>query len=427
MRRVYRRLTCIAWMTMAFGVYAQTPPPAEGQPKLPLGIRQALWDLSVPKDRLPTPAQVALGEKLFNDKRLSLDDSTSCATCHDPNLGFADGKPRAVGIGSQEGMRNSPTILNAVFLETQFWDGRAGTLEDQAKLPILNPIEMGMPNPETVVAKLIKIPEYATEFQKVFNRPLNYDDLARAIAAFERTQIFGNSRFDRFLAGNSKALNASEKRGWALFNGKARCNSCHAGNAINPLFTDHKFHNIGVAAKKQDFVTLAGEAVRVVRTGDEKQIDELALQTKFSELGRFLVTKKENDIGSFKTSALRNIAVTGPYMHDGSFATLWDVMDHYNKGGEANPFLDGGMQRLGLTEPEIDDLVALMFALTSDELRAQERTALTQQRRQKAKRPNRDTAAATGKKGSLGDVAPNPDLAVKNPAEIGHYGQVGGN
>jgi cytochrome c peroxidase len=151
-------------------------------------------------------------------------------------------------------------------------------------------------------------------------------------------------------------------------------------------------------------------------------VDKLALETKFSELGRFLVTRKENDIGSFKTPTLRNVGVTGPYMHDGSLATLWDVVDHYNKGGIPNPYLDGGMQRLGLTEPEIDDLVAFMFSLTSDDLQALEKKELARQRAQKNVRPERDTAVATGKKGHVGDIAPDPDL--KNPAEMGLYGPV---
>ncbi|MBN1203928.1 MAG: cytochrome-c peroxidase [Myxococcaceae bacterium] len=391
-----------------------------GAPKLPLGLSPQLYQLTVPAP--PTPAQVALGERLFNDKRLSADDSVSCATCHDPAKAFADGKPQAVGIKNQVGQRNSPTVLNALFLATQFWDGRAGTLEDQAKLPILNPIEMGMPSPEAVVAKVRAIPEYRDGFKQLNGREATYDDIASAIAAFERTALAGNSRFDRFIAGDSKALSAQEKRGWALFNGKARCNTCHAGNAISPLFSDQKFHNIGIAAHKQDFVQLATEALRIVRAGDEQQIDRLALETKFSELGRFLVTRKENDIGSFKTPTLRNIGVTGPYMHDGSLTTLWDVMDHYNKGGVPNPFLDGGMQRLGLTEPEIDELVAFMFALTSEDFQALEKKELARQRARKNNRPERDTAVAMGKKGHLGDLAPNPD--IKNPAEMGLYGPI---
>lgn len=415
-----KALTCMAVLAWGGTALAGEASP----PKLPIGVSAALYDISVPPDRKPTPERVALGEKLFNDKRLSADDSVSCATCHDPKRAFTDGRATSVGIKNQVGQRNSPTVLNALFAATQFWDGRAGTLEEQAMLPILNPIEMGMPSSEAVVAKVKGIPEYRTEFQKVFGREPNYDDLAAAIAAFERMQFSGNARFDRFLAGNAKAINASEKRGWALFNGKARCNTCHAGNAVSPLFSDQKFHNIGIAAHKQDFSKLAAEALKIVRTGDEKQIDELALETKFSELGRFLVTKNENDIGGFKTPTLRNVGVTGPYMHDGSLTTLWDVIDHYNKGGIANPFLDGGMQRLGLTEPEIDDLVAFMFALTADDFSTLEKQELTRQRARKNNRPERDTAAALGKKGNLGDLAPNPNLDIKNPAELGLYGPV---
>ena len=403
-------------------------PAAEGAPaapRLPPGVSTALYDIAVPADRRPTPEQVALGEKLYNDKRLSIDDSTSCATCHDPKRGFVDGKPTSAGVKGQKGQRNSPTVLNAMFNATQFWDGRAATLEDQAKLPILNPIEMGMPSPDAVVQKLRGIPEYVDGFKRVFGREITYDDLARAIAAFERTQYSGNARFDRFIAGDSKALSAEEKRGWALFNGKGRCNTCHAGNAVNPLFSDQKFHNIGIAAHKQDFVDLAVEALKVVRTGDAKQIDELALQTKFSELGRFLVTKQENDIGAFKTPTLRNVGVTGPFMHDGSQATLWDVVDHYNKGGTANPFLDGGMQRLGMTDREVDELVAFLFALTSDDLKALERSELDRQRKARNKRPEKDADQALGKKGHMGDVAPDPDLAKKDPANIGEWGPTG--
>jgi cytochrome c peroxidase len=395
------------------------PPP----PKLPPGVSATLWKISVPPGAEPTPEKVALGQKLFLDKRLSADDSTSCSTCHDPDKGFVDGKPLAEGVQKRKGKRNSPTVLNALFNATQFWDGRAATLEDQAKLPILNPVEMAMPSPEAVVAKVRGIPEYASEFQRVFGREVNYDDLAAAIAAFERTQFSGNAPFDRFLLqGDEKALDASARRGWALFNGKGRCNECHAANAIAPLFSDQKFHNIGIAAHKQDFVKLAREGLRVVRTGDEKQIDELALQTDYTELGRFLVTKSDNDVGAFKTPTLRNIGITGPYMHDGSLATLWDVMDHYNKGGIANPFLDGGMQRLGLSETEIDDMVAFLFTLTDEryaKLNAQEQT---KQRARKNTRPQRDAAVALGKKGNFGDIGVSPNLEVKNPADVGVYG-----
>jgi cytochrome c peroxidase len=389
----------------------------DGAPPLPRGITPEIWTISVPPGKEPTKEKVALGEKLFNEKRLSADDTISCATCHDEKLGFADGKPQAVGIRDQRGQRNSPTVANALFLGTQFWDGRASMLEDQAKLPILNPIEMGMKTPDEVVAKVRAIPEYAQAFQKVYGREVTYDDLADAIAAFERTLVVADSPFDRFLAGDPKAISASARRGWSLFNGKGRCNTCHAFDAASPLFTDQRFHNIGIAAHKQDFVQLAREGLKIVRTGDAQQIDELALETKFSELGRFLVTKQQNDIGGFKTSPLRNVGVTAPYMHDGSLATLWDVMDHYNTGGEPNPFLDGGMQRLGLTEREIDDVVAFMFALTGSRFEEQNRRAIAAQTRRKNVRPERDTAVAMGKKGHLGDLAPPSDLA--DPANMG--------
>ncbi|MGQ0507981.1 MAG: cytochrome-c peroxidase [Myxococcaceae bacterium] len=318
-------------------------------------------------------------------------------------------------------MPSSPYCREAAsFNATQFWDGRAATLEEQAVLPITNPIEMGMKDDAAVVAKLQAIPEYVNAFQKIYGRPIQLGDVGSALAAFERVQFSGNAPFDRFIAGDAKALDASAKRGWALFNGKGRCSECHAGNAVSPLFSDQKFHNIGIAAHKTDFPQLAREGLQTVRTGDQKQIDELALQTKFSELGRFLVTKNESDIGAFKTPTLRNIGITAPYMHDGSMATLWDSMDHYNKGGIANPFLDGGMQRLGLSETEIDDLVAFLFSLTDDRYAALQKKERTRQTAGKSKRPERDVATAMGKKGHVGDLAPNPDL--KNPAELGHFG-----
>jgi cytochrome c peroxidase len=400
----------------------EVPSTAHVPKDLPIGVSPMLYAIAVPPDKVPTPELAALGDKLFDDPRLSADDSTSCKTCHDPKAGFVDHKVTSEGIGKQKGHRNAPTILNAMFAPTQFWDGRAPTLEAQAKLPILNPIEMGQKSPEDVVAKLRKIPEYVAAFKKVFGREINYDDLASAIAAFERTQYAGDAPFDRYINGDEGAISASAKRGWALFNGRGRCNSCHAGNAVSPLFSDQKFHNIGVAAHKQDFVQLAREAVGFVDSGNQKQIDELALQTKYSELGRFLVSKQVNDVGAFRTMTIRNIAITGPYMHDGSLATLWDVMDHYNKGGVQNPYLDGGMQRLGLSEAEIDDMVQWMSSLTSDKFAAFGRTEMARMTAMKGTRPQRDVAAAMGKKGDLGDLAPAPDLAVKNPANVGVFG-----
>jgi cytochrome c peroxidase len=395
--------------------------------QLPLGFTTALWRLSVLRGREPTPERVQLGEKLFSDVRLSADDTVSCATCHDPNKGFTDRLPRSKGIKGQQVQRNSPTILNALFNATQFWDGRAATLEDQAKLPITNPVEMGVKDGEALERKLRGVPEYVEAFRRVYGRELTFEDVADAIAAFEREQMAGDSPFDRFILGDAKAMNAAEKRGWALFNGKGRCNTCHQANRVMPLFSDMRFHNIGIAAHRTDFVKLAREGLRLVRMGDQDQIDRLAIESpSYTELGRFLVTRNESDVGAFRTPTLRNIALTAPYMHDGSLATLWDVMDHYNKGGVPNPFLDGGMQRLGLTEPELDDLVAFMGALTSARFAADGRAQMAAQRRRKHIRPERDTAVAMGKKGNLGDLAVDPDPKVKDPATIGVYGVVPG-
>jgi len=417
------------------GVSDANPAPAKPSfaqvPKdLPIGVSALLYAVSVPEGHAPTAELAALGDKLFEDKRLSVDGTVSCSTCHDPKLAFVDHKVTSEGVKKQHGARNSPTVLNAMFNATQFWDGRAATLEDQAKLPILNPVEMGQKSGDDVVAAVKKVPEYVASFQKLFGHDITYDDIAAAIAAFERTQYAGDAPFDRFIQGDEKAIDPSAKRGWALFNGKGRCNECHAGNASAPLFSDQKFHNIGIAAHQESFPQLAREALDVVQAGNEKQVDELALQTKFSELGRFLVTKHTHDVGAFKTPTLRNVAVTGPYMHDGSMVTLWDVIDHYNKGGVPNPYLDGGMQRLGLTEPEVDDLVRFLGTLTSARYTALGASEGAKQAALKGKRPQRDTAAATGKKGDFGDVGVSPDLKVKDPATDGVFGtypQAGGN
>ena len=410
----------------ALPVAPKDGPLAKPAPDTQAGLPSAFTAALVPADNPQSPDKIALGEQLFFDTRLSADNTISCASCHNPEKGFTDQRATSVGINKQVGHRNAPTVLNALFNDTQFWDGRAQHLEDQAKLPIINPIEMGMKDHAAVIAAVEKIPEYQTAFQKVFNRAPNIDDLARAIAAYERTQAAFDSPFDRFIAGDEKALDASARRGWTLFNGKARCMSCHGVNSTQPLFTDNKFHNIGVSAHAQDFVDLARKGLVAIAKNDQAEIDRLALETDFAELGRFLVSKQPGDIGAFKTPGLRNIVLTRPYFHDGSQDTLWDVMDHYNKGGVQNPFLDGGIQRLALTEPEIDDMVSFMASLTSNRFAALAKTELARQKGFKNKRPQRDNAAALGQnsrgpglKGPFGDPGPAPDLKHKDPADIG--------
>lgn len=348
----------------------------------------------------PVAEQVALGRRLYFDLRLSNDDTVSCATCHDVTRQFVDHRNVSEGIAGKLGRRNAPTVMNVALMQPLFWDGRAATLEDQAGQPILNPVEMGMPDRDAVVAKLKRTDDYAKVFQQVFGRALNYDDLQRALAAFERTLVFLDAPFDDFRAGKQDAITAAAARGLELFEGKARCTACHPLNDVAPLGTDYRFHNIGVSAHAQDFEKLARQALRALGAGtSETELDRLALATDLSELGRFMVSKNRSDIGAFKTPQLRNIGISAPYMHDGSMQTLWDVMDHYNKGGEVNSYLDGGIEALALTEAEIDDLVAFLFTLTDKRFVAANEEAMAAQRQRAAKtRPFRDQALATRQK-----------------------------
>ncbi len=366
-----------------------------------VGVPAAATRAAVPPDNPQTPEKIALGQKLFFDGRLSADGSVACSTCHDPARAFTDGRPTSVGIEGRVGQRNAPTILNALYNATQFWDGRAKTLEEQAALPIVNPVEMGQPSLDAAVARIAAIPEYREAFQKVFGGPPNGGDLLRAIASYERTQVSFDSPFDRFIAGDSSAIDAAARRGWELFNTRARCNKCHAltEQTRDPTyFTDNDFHNIGIGIIRHNVVALARQAEQAITSGDTSQIDRAAIQTDMSALGRFLITKKERDIAAFKTPGLRNVLVTGPYFHDGSQATLWDVMDHYNKGdGLQNPYLDEDIQPLALTEDDIDAVVAFLASLTSAAYKEQGTKELARQRElSRTHRPQRDTARAFG-------------------------------
>ncbi len=367
--------------------------------EVPQGVSPAYWASLVPQDNPGTAAQVALGKKLYFDTRLSKDGTVACATCHDVSRGFADHRGLAEGVVGQIGRRNSPTTLNAAFLHTQFWDGRAGTLEEQAGLPIVNPIEMGQPNEAAALTGIVDDPQYQADFKAAYGGSINYQDLTKALAAFERTLVFLNAPFDRFVRGETNAISAEARAGWALFNGKARCTACHQLNASSPVGVDNRFHNIGVSARHKDFEGLATKALATLGVNDSKEKqDQLALQTDFSELGRFVVTKNRADIGSFKTEQVRNVGVTAPYMHDGSLQTLWDVIDHYNKGGEANPYLDGGIEPLALSESEVNQLVAFLFTLTDDRLREQNDAEFLRQRDLAQKqRPFRDNELASRK------------------------------
>jgi cytochrome c peroxidase len=354
---------------------------------------------AIPPDNPQTAEKIALGQKLFFDGRLSVDGTVACATCHDPQRAFTDGRPTSIGVQGRSGQRNAPTVLNALYNKTQFWDGRAKTLEEQAALPIANPVEMGQPDLEAAAVSLAALPEYQQAFQNVFGRAPNGQDLVAALASYERMLTSFDSPFDRFLAGDARAIDDAAKRGWVLFNDRARCNKCHALPDETPDLTNFKdddFHNIGVLIVRHHVVPLARQAEKLVDSGNPADVDRAAIGTDMSALGRFLITKKEPDIASFKTPGLRNVMVTGPYFHDGSHPTLWDVLDHYNKGaGPQDPWLDQDIQPLGLQEGELDDLVAFMASLTSDVYRAQGAQELARQRAlSRTNRPYRDTRRA---------------------------------
>ena len=277
------------------------------------------------------------------------------------------------------------------------------TLEEQAALPIVNSVEMGQPSLDAAVARVAAIGEYQQAFKRAFGRPPNGPDLLRAIASYERTQLSFDSPFDHFIAGSKNAIDAAAKRGWELFNTRGRCNKCHAltedkRDVTN--FKDDDFHNIGIGIIRHNVVALARQAEQLINSGDAAAIDRAAIQTDMSALGRFLISKKEPDIASFKTPNLRNVMVTGPYFHDGSQETLWNVSDHYNKGdGLRNPYLDQDIQPLALTEADIDDLVAFLASLTSADYKEQGIKELARQRElSRTKRPQRDTARAFGPK-----------------------------
>jgi cytochrome c peroxidase len=368
-----------------------------------VGLPAALTKSAIPPDSPLTPAVVLLGEKLFFDSRLSGDGTVACATCHDPARAFTDGRTVSIGIAGRAGQRNAPTILNALYNKTQFWDGRVNSLEEQAALPITNPFEMGATSIDDAVTTLARDSGYQEEFAQAFGRGMDKRDLLIALATYERTLVSFGSPFDHFVAGDQSAIDDPAKRGWDLFNTKGRCNLCHAladNQRDVAAFTDNDFHNIGIGIIRHQVVPLAIKAKRDLAQGHLLDIDLAAITSETSVLGRFLVTKAEKDIAAFKTPDLRNVLVTAPYFHDGSQETLWDVVDHYNKGdGLANPWLDGDMQPLALTESEIDDLVAFLASLTSPQYQELgKREYARQLALSKVNRPQRDTARAFGPK-----------------------------
>lgn len=296
--------------------------PLQAADDVPLGLKTVVW----PENNKPSAEKIALGKQLYFDKRLSRDDTISCASCHDPKKGWSNDDAFATGIKGQRGGRSSPTIINSTYQDLQFWDGRAKGLEGQALGPIQNPIEMDLTLPE-VVAKLNKIEGYKKQFQKVFGTDVTDDGMAKAIAAFERTVLSGGAPYDLFKAGDTKALSEPAQRGMKLFFGKAHCSACHVG----PNFTDGAFHNIGVG-----------------------------MNVEKPDIGREEQSKQRGDRGAFKTPTLREIAKTAPYMHNGSEKTLEAVVEYYDKGGFPNDTLDEEIFPLKLSAEEKADLVKFL-------------------------------------------------------------------
>jgi cytochrome c peroxidase len=377
-------------------------PLAEPFPSNQVGFPKVLTQYVISPATL-RPARVALGQKLYFEPRLSGDGTVACATCHDPARAFTDGRSTSVGIHGRVGQRNAPTVLNALYNKTQFWDGRVNTLEQQAALPITNPFEMGAASVSDAVARIAGDKDYQSQFMQAFGRAVNEQDMLSAIAQYEQTLASFDSPFDHFIAGDANAISDQARRGWELFNVKARCHLCHAladNQRDATLFMDNDFHNIGIGIIRHNVVALAQKAESELAQGHLAAVDTAAITSDLSVLGRFLVTRKPEDIASFKTPGLRNVLVTGPYFHDGSQETLWDVMDHYNKGDGLNdPWLDKDIQPLALTEPEIDDVVAFMASLTSPQYKdLGDREYARQLALSKVSRPQRDTARAFGPK-----------------------------
>jgi cytochrome c peroxidase len=304
----------------------------------PLGLPP----VPIPATNPETMESIALGRRLFYDKRLSRDNSVACASCHNPGLGFTDGRRVSLGVGGKTGTRNAPTVINAAYTPLQFWDGRAASLEEQAAGPIANPVEMDQGH-DIWVSTLDADPVYKAAFQKAFGPgPATLGKVEKALASFERTLISGNSPFDRYEYGGDKhAMSPAAIRGLAVFLNpqKGNCAACHIINGKFALFTDGKFHNTGAGVDGEGNIT---------------------------DLGRYIETKRDADKGAFKTPTLRNVALSAPYMHDGSLKTLKDVVDFYAGQGNSNPYLDKEMKVIQLSGEERSDLVAFLQSLTGE-------------------------------------------------------------
>jgi len=349
-------------LALAFALLAET---AFGAP--PLGLPP----LPTVPENPQTPEKIRLGAMLFQDADFSSTGEVGCHTCHLPDIAFHDGRFVAQGVGGALGTRNSPSVINAAYAEHLFWDGRAASLEEQALMPLVNPIEHGLTDLEQVAAVMRGKPEYVALAKAAFGvdaGSITAQHFALAVAAFQRTLVFGDSPFDRWhYGGDEYALSPSAQRGFALFTGKAGCASCHIIGDEYALFTDNAFHNV-MADSGQ--LQASAQRWQRMRAGDE----DVALdEEQQSALGRFVVTGRTEDIGAFKTPTLRNVARTAPYMHDGRLRSLKDVVRFFNNGGKTKAgastahsrYQSPLIQPLKLSASERKDLVAFLESLTS--------------------------------------------------------------
>ena len=328
--------------------------------------------LPVPDNNPLTREKVALGRRLFFDRRLSPNDTMSCAMCHVPAQGFTVNELRlAVGINGQTTKRNPPTLYNVAYQRLLFHDGREFTLEDQIISPLTNPIEMGNPSIGYVVDKVRRLPGYAEQFRQTFSEEVSVATLGKALASYERTLLSANSPFDRWhFADDRAAVNDQVKAGFKIFTGKGQCFACHTISKEAALFTDQGFHNTGAAQlqlipeKTVDVNLGGGLVVQMPRA----QVDEI-LTPPSKDLGRYEITLDPTDLWRYKTPSLRNVALTAPYMHNGALLTLEEVIEYYDRGGTGAEGQDPRISSLHLTFEEKKTLLAFLRSLTGDNVK----------------------------------------------------------
>jgi cytochrome c peroxidase len=335
-----------------------------------------------PSDNLPSEAKITLGRKLFMDRRLSHNNTISCGMCHVPEQGFTSNElATAVGIEGRSHRRNSPTIFNVGFYKFLFHDGRELTLEDQVVGPLLAFNEMGNPSIGYVLDKIKSFEDYDGMFESAFGGGVTLERVGHAIAAYERTLISGNSRFDQWrFGGNANVLTEQEKAGFEIFTGKGGCIACHTINDKTALFTDQSFHNTGIGWARNNKVmkkeyksdTFPVQLAPGVVVQVKHELIETSSEKPENDVGRFEITEDPEDSWKYKTPSLRNLTVSSPYMHDGSLTTLEEVVAFYNRGGDDNPEKDALMIPLGMSVDEQSALVAFLKSLTGENIKVLE-------------------------------------------------------